>query len=55
MRCSHRPSCTEDGFAQARLDPESGTVIWPGGADLAPDTLYVQVSSGLWPERNLAA
>jgi len=46
---------TEDGFAQARLDPESGTVIWPGGADLAPDTLYVRVSSGLWPEQNLAA
>ena len=43
---------TEDGFARARLDPESGTVIWPGGADLAPDTLYAQVSSGpvAWTE-----
>ena len=31
---------TREGFAQVALDPETGTVTWPGGADLAPDTLY---------------
>lgn len=30
---------TRDGFAEATLDEESGAVTWPGGADLAPDTL----------------
>ncbi len=27
-------------FAQASLDPELGTVVWPNGADLAPDALH---------------
>ena len=34
-----------EGFAQAALDHETGTVTWPGGADLAPDTLYARVST----------
>jgi hypothetical protein len=46
---------TEDGFSEARLDPETATVVWPGGADLAPDTLYQRLSTGLWPEQHLAA
>ena len=41
---------TEEGFAQVVVDDETGTVAWPGGADLAPDTLYERVSSGAWPE-----
>src|SRR5688500_2505684 len=40
---------TPEGFVEAALDPESRTVTWPGGADLAPDTLYERV-----PHRRLA-
>lgn len=41
---------TEEGFAEAYLDTETHTVAWPGGADLAPDTLYERVRTGSWPE-----
>jgi Protein of unknown function (DUF2442) len=44
-----------DGFVKATLDVESGTVIWPGGADLAPDTLYERVRTGTWPKEHLVA
>lgn len=27
-------------FAQVAVDPELGTVVWPNGADLAPDALH---------------
>ena len=27
-------------FDQVRVDPELGTVVWPGGGDLDPDVLY---------------
>jgi hypothetical protein len=44
-----------EGFAQVTVDAETGTVVWPGGADLAPDTLYERVRSGSWPDRDVAA
>jgi hypothetical protein len=43
------------GFDAVAVDPESGTVVWPGGADLAPDTLYERVRTGAWPEPNVPA
>lgn len=27
-------------FRRVRVDPELGTVVWPGGADLDPDVLH---------------
>jgi len=46
----------------ARCEPSGNTrstgtrtVAWPGGADLAPDTLYVRVQTGAWPASELAA
>lgn len=27
-------------FAQVRVDPEAGTIVWPNGADLDPLVLY---------------
>jgi Protein of unknown function (DUF2442) len=46
---------TPGGFAGVETDAETGTVVWPGGADLAPDTLYERVRSGTWPEPRTAA
>ena len=43
---------TQEGFAAVEVDPESGTVVWPGGADFAPDSLYVRIRTGAWPEMN---
>jgi hypothetical protein len=46
---------TTTGFALAAVDAETGTVVWPGGADLAPDTLYERVRTGVWPDQHVAA
>jgi hypothetical protein len=35
---------TPKGFARVEADPETGTVVWPGGADLAP-TRFMRGSS----------
>ncbi len=42
-----------EGFAAVSVDQDTGTVVWPGGADLAPDTLYHRVRAGAWPEAGL--
>jgi Protein of unknown function (DUF2442) len=46
---------TPDGFAKVVVDAETGTVTWPGGADLAPDTLYERVRTGAWRGQDVAA
>ncbi len=46
---------TPEGFLKVRVDGETGTVSWPGGADLAPDTLYERVRTGAWPDQHVAA
>jgi Protein of unknown function (DUF2442) len=46
---------TPGGFARVSVDAETGTVVWPGGADLAPDTLYERVRTGSWPDQDVAA
>lgn len=28
-------------FRKVRVDPECGTVVWPNGADICPDVLYL--------------
>jgi hypothetical protein len=50
-----RDARTPAGFAEVEVDRETGTVVWPGGADLAPDTLYERVRSGAWPGSRAAA
>jgi Protein of unknown function (DUF2442) len=32
-------------FAQVRVDPETGTVTWPNGIDLAPEVLYERAAA----------
>lgn len=32
-------------FAQVVVDEELGTIVWPNGADLAPDVLHEQAMS----------
>ena len=31
-------------FSEVAVDAESGTLVWPGGLDVAPDTLYRDVA-----------
>ena len=40
-----QPLCDADYFARVSVDEEMGTVVWPNGADLAPDVLHAQAMS----------
>lgn len=31
-------------FEQVKVDPECGTVVWPGGVDVAPDRIYQEIA-----------
>jgi hypothetical protein len=33
-------------FAEAAVDPDLGTVVWPNGADLSPEFLYAGGDAG---------
>ena len=33
-------------FERLAVDPEAGTIVWPGGLDVAPDALHERLVSG---------
>ena len=43
------PLADPDYFRRVELDDELGTVVWPNGADIAPETLHDWVVRGLSP------
>ncbi|HET7053557.1 MAG TPA: DUF2442 domain-containing protein [Solirubrobacterales bacterium] len=40
-----------DYFGQVQVDRELGTIVWPNGADIAPETLHARVSRPALPPK----
>jgi hypothetical protein len=34
-------------FRQVTVNPDIGTIVWPNGADICPDTLYMEAKECL--------
>ena len=45
------PLRAPEKFAQFHVAPDLGTICWPNGADIAPETLYDAVLQGHSPSR----
>ena len=45
------PLRAPEKFAQVQVAPDLGTICWPNGADIAPETLYDAVLQGHSPRR----
>ena len=43
------PLADPDYFRRVALDNELGTIVWPNGADMAPETLHDWVAHGRMP------
>lgn len=39
-----QPLQDPEEVSKVRVDPETGTICWPSGADLDPDVLYAKVT-----------
>jgi hypothetical protein len=42
-------------FAQVRVNPDIGTIVWPNGADLCPDVLRHHLTGELLPGQTNSA